>query len=104
MSVEGVPTPRPIDPRNTRPVPPPAPRSYDMRTIQAVLSRTERRGADGVHPQGRFYDYQSDREELWLDFMADCGDGFNSSYEIARLLAQPALRCVAPGTRGPARG
>ena len=24
--------------------------------------------------------------------MADCGDGFNSSYSIARLLAQPTLR------------
>ena len=32
-----------------------------------------------------------ERQELWLDFMADCGDGFNSSYTISSLLAQPNL-------------
>ena len=31
-------------------------------------------------------------EELWFDFMADCGDGFDSSYSIARMLSQPNLR------------
>eukprot|EP01083_Nonionella_stella_P122879 369908_1 len=35
--------------------------------------------------------YLKDQKEIWFDFMADCGDGFNSSYEIARLLAQPCL-------------
>ncbi len=28
---------------------------------------------------------------FWFDFMSDCGDGFNSSYQISRLLAQPEL-------------
>ena len=37
------------------------------------------------------FDHLAGREELWLDFMADCGDGFNSSYQIARTLAQPTL-------------
>ena len=32
------------------------------------------------------------RREMWVDFMADCGDGFDPSYAIARLLAQPRLR------------
>ena len=30
-------------------------------------------------------------EDVWFDFAADVGDGFNSTYEIARLLAQPTL-------------
>ena len=33
----------------------------------------------------------SDKDGFWFDFMADCGDGFNSSYQIARMLAQPTL-------------
>ena len=39
------------------------------------------------------YIHLSKRKELWLDFMADTGDGGNSTYSIARLLAQPSL-CV----------
>ena len=31
------------------------------------------------------------KEEIWIDFMADCGDGFDPSYSISRLLAQPEL-------------
>ena len=30
---------------------------------------------------------------FWFDFMADCGDGFNSSYQVARMLAQQSI-CV----------
>ncbi len=29
--------------------------------------------------------------ELWLDYVADLGDGFNSTYSVAYLLAQPEL-------------
>jgi hypothetical protein len=29
--------------------------------------------------------------EFWLDFCADTGDGFNSSYQVARMLAQKSL-------------
>ena len=39
------------------------------------------------------YSHLSKRNELWMDFMADTGDGGNSTYSIARLLAQPSL-CV----------
>jgi hypothetical protein len=34
----------------------------------------------------------SDGDELWLDYVADLGDGFDSTYSIAYLLAQPELR------------
>ena len=30
--------------------------------------------------------------ELWLDYVADLGDGFNATYSVAYLLAQPALQ------------
>lgn len=43
--------------------------------------------------EGSLYVHLSKRNELWLDFMADTGDGGNSTYSIARLLAQPSL-CV----------
>ncbi|KAF4320929.1 hypothetical protein BBO99_00000706 [Phytophthora kernoviae] len=55
---------------------------FDMRTMQRAL-----------HPNDDDYcfDHLAEKDEVWLDFMADCGDGFNSSYQIARLLAQPEL-------------
>lgn len=37
------------------------------------------------------YDHLSEKDQLWFDFMADTGDGGNSSYSVARLLAQPIL-------------
>ncbi|HWO10260.1 MAG TPA: hypothetical protein VNN80_12290, partial [Polyangiaceae bacterium] len=37
-------------------------------------------------------------EELWLDYVADIGDGFNATYAIASLLARESL--VLPGPRG----
>ena len=40
------------------------------------------------------YDLRS--SDSWLDFFADGGDGFNSSYTIARMLAQPNLCVVVP--------
>ena len=33
----------------------------------------------------------SDEGELWLDYVADTGDGFNATYSVAYLLAQAAL-------------
>ena len=37
------------------------------------------------------YDQFSEKDDLWFDFMADTGDGGNSSYAVARLLAQPSI-------------
>ncbi|CBH08850.1 hypothetical protein, conserved [Trypanosoma brucei gambiense DAL972] len=36
-----------------------------------------------------------DYENVWFDFVADVGDGFNSTYEMARLMAQPFLRLAS---------
>lgn len=34
---------------------------------------------------------RSDGQELWLDYASDLGDGFNSTYTVASLLARPHL-------------
>ncbi|XP_075479193.1 uncharacterized protein LOC142520106 isoform X1 [Primulina tabacum] len=61
---------------------------FDMRMMQAAMSRAE---VGGKH-EDLLYDQFSERDELWFDFMADTGDGGNSSYSVARLLAQPSVR------------
>lgn len=47
---------------------------------------------DGSKQDDLLYDHFGERDDLWFDFMADTGDGGNSSYSVARLLAQPSLR------------
>ncbi|XP_048130397.1 uncharacterized protein LOC115757389 isoform X3 [Rhodamnia argentea] len=59
---------------------------FDMRMMQAAVKKVE----DGVE-QDLLYDHFSQRDDFWFDFMADTGDGGNSSYSVARLLAQPSL-------------
>lgn len=56
----------------------------DRRDIQAAL-HLGRANPDQVDA-----DY-SQREELWIDYLADTGDGWNSTYSMAYLLAQPQL-------------
>ena len=31
------------------------------------------------------------KEELWIDYVSDTGDGFNSTYSVAKLVAQPEI-------------
>ncbi|XP_076902544.1 uncharacterized protein LOC143557324 [Bidens hawaiensis] len=59
---------------------------FDMRMMQAAMSRVH----EGVQ-EDFLYDHLNDKDQLWFDFMADTGDGGNSSYAIAKLLAQPLL-------------
>ncbi|GMI96752.1 hypothetical protein like AT4G11800 [Hibiscus trionum] len=60
---------------------------FDMRMMQAAMTRVH----EGVQQDDLFYDHLSEKKDLWFDFMADTGDGGNSSYAVARLLAQPSL-------------
>ncbi|MCL7034104.1 hypothetical protein MKW94_010031, partial [Papaver nudicaule] len=60
---------------------------FDMRMMQAAMSRIH----DDSQKGDLLYDQFCEKEELWFDFMADTGDGGNSSYSVARLLAQPEL-------------
>ncbi|KAJ4785662.1 Calcineurin-like metallo-phosphoesterase superfamily [Rhynchospora pubera] len=61
---------------------------FDMRMMQAAMNkvREESKGGDLLYEQFQ------EKDDLWFDFIADTGDGGNSTYAVARLLAQPSLR------------
>ncbi|HEX6371170.1 MAG TPA: metallophosphoesterase [Longimicrobium sp.] len=59
----------------------------DQREMQAALSRE-------VEP----CDY-TEQDEIWIDYVADLGDGFHSTYTVAWLLAQDRLRVPGPDGR-----
>ncbi|WVY91769.1 hypothetical protein V8G54_037283 [Vigna mungo] len=63
---------------------------FDMRMMQAAMSRV----SDGNQHDDLLYDHFSEKEDFWFDFMADTGDGGNSSYAVARLLAKPFIRTL----------
>jgi hypothetical protein len=54
----------------------------DKRELQAVMAGAEHR-------------YDAD-DELWIDYVADAGDGFDATYTIAHLVARPALTVERP--------
>jgi hypothetical protein len=56
----------------------------DQREMQAALSRE-------IEP----CDYTA-QDEIWIDYVADLGDGFHSTYTVAWLLAQARLRLAGP--------
>jgi hypothetical protein len=86
-------------------------RHADHRLVEAMTSAT---------PQPLFYDYtchyfdlgngdcrpdeDRPRDSIWIDYVADIGDGWNSTYAVAYQLAQPKLdlRCAAASPDGPA--
>ncbi len=68
----------------------------DRRIIQALAaSRQEFYDCSTVT---RAHDSGMAREELWVDYVCDTGDGWNPTYAVAYALAQPALE-VADGAR-----
>ncbi|KAL6880444.1 hypothetical protein ACP4OV_012009 [Aristida adscensionis] len=67
---------------------------FDMRMMQAAMKRP----MDETQNNDLLYDYFNEREDLWFDFVADTGDGGNSSYTVARLLAQPSIKIVIGGS------
>jgi hypothetical protein len=60
----------------------------DKREIQAALA-----------PAAEPHREHADDDELWLDYVADLGDGFEATYTVAQFLARPSLR-VERGDRG----
>ncbi|KAG6624718.1 hypothetical protein CIPAW_16G047400 [Carya illinoinensis] len=70
---------------------------FDMRVLQAaamnrVGGRVPKNRRKGQDDDGDFlYELHGEKKELWFDFMADTGDGGNSTYTVARLLAQPRI-------------
>ncbi|XP_006657430.1 uncharacterized protein LOC102702861 [Oryza brachyantha] len=68
---------------------------FDMRMMQAAMNKTP----DESKSSDLFYDHLDGKDELWFDFIADTGDGGNSTYAVARLLAQPSLAIKSDGSR-----
>ena len=87
---------------------------YDARSLQTVLSQNKSirkvqmkeskhmEQEDNVKPDecypGCVFDYRHEEKNIsskndgfWFDFVADTGDGFNSSYQVAKCLADPNL-------------
>jgi hypothetical protein len=75
---------------------------------RVVLSGIFGSYADKRELQALVPGYVADRSEgpeLWLDYVADLGDGWNSTYTIARLLALPTLELsTGSGTLATERG
>jgi hypothetical protein len=73
----------------------------DRRVVQALAARQveiyDYRTRFADEPDGpRPLDHAA-REDIWIDYIADTGDGFNSTYAIAYLAAQPTLELASPG-------
>ncbi|XP_010538790.1 PREDICTED: uncharacterized protein LOC104813013 [Tarenaya hassleriana] len=64
---------------------------FDMRMMQAAMSK----GHGEAEKRELLYDHLSEKEDIWFDFMADTGDGGNSSYTVAKLLAQPSIKVLS---------
>ena len=63
-------------------------RHSDTRLIEALASQ----------PQSEF-DYSQQGGDFWLDYVADTGDGWNSTYAVADAIAQPTLEVEHVGRR-----
>jgi hypothetical protein len=67
----------------------------------AFAENSDRRILDAViHHDVEPCDYSA-QDELWIDYVADTGDGWNSTYAIAHALAQPTL--TVDGLKEPTR-
>ncbi|GMH37404.1 hypothetical protein BSKO_05277 [Bryopsis sp. KO-2023] len=71
---------------------------FDMRTMLAATSSGWASGPR--HGDGLTFNHLKDRKELWFDFCADTGDGGNSTYTVARALAQPQLKVMHQTIKG----
>jgi hypothetical protein len=60
----------------------------DNREVQAALHTPEIR-------------YYTDEDEIWIDYIADLGDGWNSTYTMAKLLAEEERDFVYQGESFP---
>jgi hypothetical protein len=72
-----------------------------MKTLISTLfgSYADKRELLSVLGKDPEYDHREERDangDFWFDFVADCGDGFHSTYTVAGLLAAPELRVSDP--------
>lgn len=81
---------------------------FDQRTLQAISQRkgeeiTDRISGDQhqnrpMHGDGFLFEHLAHRNEAWLDFCADTGDGGDPTYSIARCMAAREVRVTVPKT------
>ena len=70
----------------------------DRRETLAALHQHDADEAGPDTADGRIYTYDGhvdERGEFWLDYVADLGDGFDSTYTVAWLLGRPELPAPA---------
>jgi len=72
--------------------------------VKAVLAATFGNYADKREVQAALFPGRatlawdgSEGKEIWFDYAADMGDGFNPTYAVAWLMAQPSLQVHLPG-------
>ena len=63
-----------------------------LRALVSIIfgSYADKREVQGVSERTDLYDYSIEKE-LWFDYVADLGDGWNSTYTIAKQLSKPDL-------------
>ncbi len=80
-----------------------APKVLITTGVQSLIAETFGSYADKRELQGSLpasVHAYGDRDELWLDYVADLGDGFDATYSIASLLAKDDLDLGTPLPRG----
>src|SRR5207253_3893607 len=72
---------------------------------ELIGSRSDYRVIEALSPAQEVFDYASDAE-VWIDYVADLGDGWDSTYAIASTLAaeQLEVRALAAGSITTPRG
>ena len=62
----------------------------DILVSTLVSARSDYRMIEAISARQRFFDYAGE-QEIWIDYVADVGDGFHPTYAIASLLGRPGL-------------
>ncbi len=73
---------------------------YDVKQLMATAMKTvissvfgnytDKREIQAFSAQEQPFDF-TDREDIWIDYISDLGDGFNSTYTMAHLLAKDEI-------------
>jgi hypothetical protein len=68
----------------------------DRRLVQAALDRSDPKE---LYARTDLRNSVAENDEIWFDFIADTGDGFDSTYTVAWLQAQPTLQLDSHPTK-----
>ncbi len=79
------------------------PRQLARTAVKVAVSTTLGQHADArlvetlASPQHVIHDQYQNQAEIWIDYVADLGDGWDSTYTVAYHVAQQNLQVKAPG-------